>query len=91
MYNEFLLKHFRIFQDPFFMKVRNRSAFKGTKDDPIVVDAMDTYRMVGCVCEEHDCHIKWMWLIEGRDKRCACGHYFTLKHNPAPDRYNLPN
>merc|ERR1712029_958623 len=50
--------------DPFFMKVRNRSAFKGTKDDPIVVDAMDTYRMVGCVCEEHDCHIKRMWLIK---------------------------
>ena len=91
MYYEFLLKNFRIFQDPFFMKVRNRSAFKGTKDDPIVVDAMDTYRMVGCVCEEHDCHIKWMWLIEGRDKRCACGHYFTLRSNPAPDRYNLPN
>merc|ERR1712029_1238913 len=67
--------------DPFFMKVRNRSAFKGTKDDPIVVDAMDTYRMIGCVCEEHDCHIKWMWLIEGKDKRCACGHYFTLKQH----------
>merc|ERR1712154_619853 len=27
--------------DPFFMKVRSRSAYKGTKDDPIVVDAMD--------------------------------------------------
>merc|ERR1711963_1013881 len=66
-------------------------AAQAGKDDPFVVDAMDTYRMVGCVCEEHDCHIKWMWLIEGRDKRCACGHYFTLKHNPAPDRYNLPN
>ena len=73
------------------MKVRSRSAYKGTKDDPIVVDAMDTYRMVGCVCEEHDCHIKWMWLIEGKDKRCACGHYFTLKQHAAPDRYNLPN
>ena len=72
------------------MKVRHRSNYKGTKDEPIIVDAMDTYRMVGCVCEEHDCHIKWMWLIEGKNKRCHCGHWFTLRKNPAPDRYNLP-
>lgn len=76
--------------DPFFLKVRARSDFKGTKDEPIIVDAMDTFRLVGCVCEEHDCHIKWMWLIEGRNKRCACGHWFSLKAHPAPDRYNLP-
>jgi len=76
--------------DPFFMKARNRSQFKGTKDDPIVVDAMSNYRMIGCVCEEHDCHIKWMWLIEGRNKRCQCGHWFSLKSHEAPDRYNLP-
>ena len=72
------------------MKARNRSQFKGTKDDPIVVDAMSNYRMIGCVCEEHDCHIKWMWLIEGRNKRCQCGHWFSLKSHEAPDRYHLP-
>lgn len=77
--------------DPFYLRMKSRSAFKGTKDDPIVVDALDNYRMVGCVCEEHDCHIKWMWLIEGRDKRCQCGHWFSLKSHPAPDKYKLPN
>ena len=82
--------NFPLFQDPFFMKARNRSQFKGTKDDPIVVDAMSNYRMIGCVCEEHDCHIKWMWLIEGRNKRCQCGHWFSLKTHEAPDRYELP-
>merc|ERR1712179_707998 len=66
-------------------------AAQAGKDDPIVVDALDNYRMVGCVCEEHDCHIKWMWLIEGRDKRCQCGHWFSLKSHPAPDKYKLPN
>jgi hypothetical protein len=25
---------------------------------------MDNYRMVGCVCNEEDTHIKWMWLCE---------------------------
>merc|ERR1712020_51990 len=60
-------------------------------DDPVIVKSFDNYRMVGCVCEEHACHIKWMWLIEGRDKRCACGHWFSLeKVGPAPNRYTLP-
>merc|ERR1711981_1017664 len=36
--------------DPFFMKVRSRG--KGTKDDPNIVDALDNFRMVGCVCNE---------------------------------------
>ena len=68
-----------------------RSDFKGTKDEPVVVKSFDNYRMVGCICEEHACHIKWMWLIEGRDKRCACGHWFSLeKVGPAPNRYTLP-
>merc|ERR1711863_53776 len=79
-----------IFQDPFFLRVRSRSDYKGTKDEPIIVDALDNYRMVGCVCEEHACHIKWMWLIEGRPKRCACGHWFSLKQHEGPDRYKLP-
>ena len=72
------------------MRVRHRNEFKGTKDEPIIVDALDTFRLVGCVCAEHDCHIKWMWLIEGRPKRCQCGHWFSLKSHPAPDRYELP-
>ena len=63
------------------MKVRSRG--KGTKDDPNIVDALDNFRMVGCVCNEDDTNIKWMWLIEGRPKRCECGHWFALKSHPA--------
>ena len=73
-----------------FMKMRSRADFKGTKDDPIIVDAMDNFRLVGCVCEEHDCHIKWMWVIEGRVKRCYCGHHFSLKKHAPVDRASLP-
>jgi hypothetical protein len=37
---------------------------QGTKAQPNIVNAMDNYRMVGCVCNEEDTHIKWMWLCE---------------------------
>jgi cytochrome c oxidase subunit 5b len=76
------------FQDPFFMKMRSRG--KGTKEEPNVVDAMDKYRMVGCVCNEDDTNIKWFWLMEGKPKRCQCGYWFSLKVNAAPDKFKLP-
>merc|ERR1712154_500680 len=34
--------------DPFFLRVINRADFKGTKEDPIIVNALDSYRMIGC-------------------------------------------
>lgn len=75
--------------DPFFMKARKKG--KGTKAEPNIVDALDTYRMVGCVCNEDDTHVNWMWLIEGKPKRCECGHWFELRVHPAPDKYSLPH
>merc|ERR1712083_194978 len=48
--------------DPFFLKAIARG--KGTKDEPNIVNAMDNYRMMGCVCNEEDTNIKWMWLCE---------------------------
>ena len=61
-----------------------------TKENPNIVNAMDTFRMVGCVCNENDTAIKWMWLVEGQPKRCGCGHWFQLKVHEAPDKYKLP-
>ncbi len=70
------------------MKARKRG--KGTKEDPNIVDAMDTYRMVGCVCNEEDTNIKWFWIFENKPKRCECGYWFKLKVHEAPDRFKLP-
>jgi hypothetical protein len=42
----------------------NTDYLQGTKAQPNIVNAMDNYRMVGCVCNEEDTHIKWMWLCE---------------------------
>merc|ERR1719430_521354 len=74
--------------DPFFLKAITRG--KGTKNDPTIVNAMDNYRMVGCVCAEEDTNIKWTWLSEGSPKRCECGYWMVLKTHPAPDKFALP-
>ena len=50
--------------DPFFLKSYSRGA--ATKEEPCIVNAMDTFRLVGCVCHEDDTIIKWMWLCEVR-------------------------
>jgi hypothetical protein len=36
-----------LFQDPFFLKATKRG--KGTKEEPNIVNAMDTYRMVSLI------------------------------------------
>ena len=51
---------------------------------------MDTYRMVGCICNPGDTHVKWMWVYENKPKRCSCGYWFKLKKHEAVDMYNLP-
>lgn len=63
---------------------------KGTKDEPNIVNAMASYRMVGCVCNEDSDHIRYMWLFENKPKRCACGHWFKIKRHEAPVKYQLP-
>nr|ACO10361.1 Cytochrome c oxidase subunit 5B, mitochondrial precursor [Caligus rogercresseyi] len=75
--------------DPFFLRAKKIT--KGSKEEPHVVDALDEFRMVGCVCNEHDTNIKWMWLFENKPKRCRCGYWFKLKRHAGPDRYEMPN
>lgn len=74
--------------DPFFLKSTERGA--ATKEAPCIVNAMDNYRMVGCVCHEDATMIKWMWLCEGAPKRCECGYWFSLKVHPGPDKFQMP-
>ena len=74
--------------DPFFLKARSRG--KGTKEEPNIVDAMDSYRMVGCVCNEEDTNIKWFWIFEGKPKRCECGYWYKLNVHEPVDQFKLP-
>merc|ERR1712110_477216 len=62
--------------DPFFMKSQERGP--GTKEDPNIIDAMDVFRMIGCVCHSDDTNVKWMWLYKDQPKRCQCGYWFKL-------------
>merc|ERR1712173_350466 len=74
--------------DPYFIKSREKGV--GTKENPNIVDALDTYRMIGCVCNEDDTSIKWMWIYEGHPKRCICGTWYKLVRHDAQDRFELP-
>merc|ERR1712044_136275 len=74
--------------DPFFCKMGKRG--EGSKDNPNIIKAMSDYRMVGCVCNEDDTNIKFMWLYEGKPKRCKCGYWFKLDRVPAPLKSEMP-
>lgn len=70
------------------MDARKRG--KGTKDDPNIVDAMDDFRIMGCVCNENDTNTSWMWIYNGEPKRCACGYWFKLVKHEGPTKETVP-
>lgn len=63
--------------DPFSMNVLKR-ADNTTKEKPNLVPSAFDARLVGCICEEDQTFINWMWLHQGQEKRCECGHWFKL-------------
>lgn len=71
-----LTDHLSYSQDPFNLKVTKRGP--GTKECPNLVPSAFDSRMVGCICEEDQSHINWMWLHEGTPRRCECGYWFKL-------------
>ncbi|XP_053695015.1 cytochrome c oxidase subunit 5B, mitochondrial-like [Sabethes cyaneus] len=62
--------------DPFDMRVFKRGP--GTKDQPNQIPSAFESRLVGCICEEDQTYVQWMWLHQGQPKRCECGHWFKL-------------
>lgn len=50
-----------------------------TKDKPIMVPSAFDSRMIGCICEEDQTYICWMWLHAGAPRRCECGNWFKLQ------------
>ncbi|NP_001165813.1 cytochrome c oxidase subunit 5B, mitochondrial [Nasonia vitripennis] len=62
--------------DPFDTKVMKRGP--GTKECPNLVGSFFKSRLVGCICEEDQLHVNWMWLHKGKPRRCECGHWFKL-------------
>ena len=47
---------------------------------------MDNYRMMGCVCNEEDTNIKWMWLCEVRGFLVCYFQVINLSFSRAPPR-----
>ncbi|XP_038056589.1 cytochrome c oxidase subunit 5B, mitochondrial-like [Patiria miniata] len=63
--------------DPFELQVKRVPA--GTQDKPVAVKSVFEKRIVGCICEEEQTFINWMWLHAGEAQRCDCGHWFQLQ------------
>lgn len=49
-----------------------------TKDNPCLVQSFMDKRIVGCICQEDQTHVCYMWVHENDPKRCECGHWFKL-------------
>ncbi|GJQ87356.1 hypothetical protein Trydic_g17402 [Trypoxylus dichotomus] len=62
--------------NPFDMRMMKRGI--GTKSQPNEIPSAFEERLVGCICEEEQAHINWMWLVEGMPRRCECGFWFKL-------------
>ncbi|XP_063984350.1 cytochrome c oxidase subunit 5B, mitochondrial-like [Diachasmimorpha longicaudata] len=74
--------------DPFMMKPLKRGV--GTKAQPNLVPSAFNSRLIGCVCEDEATHVIWMWLHNGKPRRCECGHWFKIeKKQPimVPEEY----
>lgn len=50
--------------NPFDLKVFKRGP--GTKDVPSLIPSAFDARLIGCVCEEEQTFISWMWLYQVR-------------------------
>jgi len=68
--------------NPFDMRVIKRME-GSTRDKCTQIPSAFQKRIVGCVCEEDNTHINWMWLYRDQPKRCECGHWFNL-HESKP-------
>jgi len=60
--------------DPFCMKPRKRGP--GTKENPNLVPSFEDKRLIGCLCEEDQTFVNYMWIHMSEPKRCECGHWF---------------
>ncbi|KAL7670602.1 hypothetical protein ACOME3_005538 [Neoechinorhynchus agilis] len=56
-----------------------------TREDPNVVTSFHDESVLGCVCEEEQCHVKYMKIYRGETKRCYCAHWFRLDEAHLPD------
>merc|ERR1711893_144972 len=64
--------------DPYDWSMAPHTFGQGTKDNPKQVPSIEESRLVGCLCEEEDMHIKWMTVYKGAPRRCACGFWFKV-------------
>ena len=52
---------------------------ESTKDDPILIPSAFDSRIIGCICEDDQTYVNWMWVHAGSPRRCECGFWFKLE------------
>lgn len=77
----FLLAFENGFLDPYSNLPVERNG-RGTKDNPVPVEAFGMERIVACACEQAQNHLKYTWVYRGEPKRCQCGHWMELVDAP---------
>ena len=45
-------------------------------ENPNLVPSFEDKRLIGCLCEEDQTHVNYMWVHLGDPKRCECGNWF---------------
>lgn len=69
------------FLDPYSNLPIERNG-RGTKDNPLPIEAFGNERMVACACETTQNHLKYTTIYRGEPKRCQCGHWMELVDAP---------
>lgn len=77
----FLLAFENGFLDPYSNLPVERNG-RGTKDNPVPIEAFGNERIVACSCETTQNHLKYTWVYRGEPKRCQCGHWLKLVDAP---------
>lgn len=77
----FLLAFENGFIDPYNNLPVERQG-RGTKDNPVIIEGFGNERLVACVCENTQNHLKYTWVHRGEPKRCQCGHWMEFKDAP---------
>ncbi|XP_050681233.1 cytochrome c oxidase subunit 5B, mitochondrial-like [Leptidea sinapis] len=71
-----LLAHLAGDCDPFRMLAIKKGP--GTWQCPNLIPSANDKRLVCCLCDPNDMHVKFMWLHKNQPKRCYCGFWFML-------------
>lgn len=77
----FLLAFEAGFYDPYCNLPTPRNG-RGQKDNPVPIESFTDERLIACVCEPSQNHVRYTFVRKDEPKRCYCGHWLKLVEAP---------